>query len=90
MTKRWMLITGGSRGIGQALVSHLLPEWNIVFTGRNEAGIGRTLAQAKGLRTATWVKVTAAMAAMRRMSNGWRRRYLTSLAHQRPLYTTPE
>ncbi|WP_353798097.1 SDR family oxidoreductase [Enterobacter cloacae] len=56
MTKRWMLITGGSRGIGQALVSHLLPEWNIVFTGRNEAGIGRTLAQAQGLRTATWVK----------------------------------
>lgn len=51
-----MLITGSSRGIGQALVSHLLPDWNIVFTGRSEAGIGRTLAQARKLHTSTWVR----------------------------------
>lgn len=56
MAKKWMLITGGSRGIGQALVSHLLPEWNIVFTGRNEAGIARTLEIAKSQSTSTWVK----------------------------------
>lgn len=53
MAEKWMLITGGSRGIGQALVSHLLPDWNIVFTGRNEARIAQTLEAAQRLRTAT-------------------------------------
>ena len=52
-----MLITGGSRGIGQALVSHLLPDWNIVFTGRSEAGIGRTLALREGRVTEAVVRV---------------------------------
>jgi len=56
MTQKWMLITGGSRGIGQALVHDLLAEWNIVFTGRNEAGIARTLASAGSLQAANWVK----------------------------------
>lgn len=56
MAQKWMLITGGSRGIGQALVSHLLPHWNIVFTGRNEAGIARTLEITHSLATSTWVK----------------------------------
>lgn len=56
MTQKWMLITGGSRGIGQALVTHLLSEWNIVFTGRSEAGIDHTLALARSQRPATWVK----------------------------------
>lgn len=56
MAEKWMLITGGSRGIGQALVSHLLPDWNIVFTGRNEARIAQTLEAAQRLRTATWVQ----------------------------------
>lgn len=56
MAKEWMLITGGSRGIGQALVCELLPQWNIVFTGRNEAGIARTLEQAQRLNAPNWVK----------------------------------
>lgn len=56
MVKRWMLITGGSRGIGQALVGHLLPEWNIVFTGRNEDGIARTLEMTRSRSTSTWVR----------------------------------
>ncbi|WP_336221761.1 SDR family oxidoreductase [Citrobacter amalonaticus] len=56
MTRKWMLITGGSRGIGQALVSHLLPEWNIVFTGRSEAGIVSTLEAAQSQCSSTWVK----------------------------------
>jgi len=56
MEKKWMLITGGSRGIGQALVSHLLPEWNIVFTGRSEAGIAHALEKAESLGLPTWVK----------------------------------
>lgn len=51
-----MLITGGSRGIGQSLVNHLLPEWNIVFTGRNMAGIDRTLQCARSRSTSNWVK----------------------------------
>lgn len=56
MAKKWMLITGGSRGIGQALVNHLLPEWNIVFTGRNEAGLAKTQEMARGKSTSNWVK----------------------------------
>ncbi len=51
-----MLITGGSRGIGQALVMHLLSEWNIVFTGRNEEGIGQTQRLAQEMCDTTWVK----------------------------------
>jgi 3-oxoacyl-[acyl-carrier protein] reductase len=56
MTQKWMLVTGGSRGIGQALVTHLLPEWNIAFTGRSDARIARTLEQAQGRNPSTWVK----------------------------------
>jgi 3-oxoacyl-[acyl-carrier protein] reductase len=56
MNRKWMLITGGSRGIGQALVMHLLPEWNIVFTGRSEEGIAHTLHLAQAKRTICWVK----------------------------------
>ncbi|WP_336797402.1 SDR family NAD(P)-dependent oxidoreductase [Erwinia aphidicola] len=56
MTNKWILITGGSRGIGKALVMHLLTEWNIVFTGRSAESIAPTLAQARSMGTDTWVK----------------------------------
>lgn len=56
MADKWMLITGGSRGIGQALVTHLLPEWNIVFTGRNESGLERTREMVQSLSTTNWAK----------------------------------
>ncbi len=56
MTQKWVLVTGGSRGIGQALVTGLLPQWNIVFTGRSEEGIARTLELAQDVQSAHWVK----------------------------------
>lgn len=56
MAEEWILITGGSRGIGQELVTHLLPDWNIVFTGRSEKDIIRTQSSAQSMGTSTWVK----------------------------------
>ncbi|MBK4715082.1 MULTISPECIES: SDR family NAD(P)-dependent oxidoreductase [Tenebrionibacter/Tenebrionicola group] len=55
MMQKWVLITGGSRGIGRALVTGLLPQWNVAFTGRREEGVAQTLAQAQA-HTDAWVR----------------------------------
>lgn len=55
MTQKWVLVTGGSRGIGQALVTGLLPQWNVAFTGRSEEGITQTLEQARNVASTHWV-----------------------------------
>lgn len=36
MTDQWVLVTGGSRGIGRALVLELAQCWNVVFTCRSD------------------------------------------------------
>ena len=45
MAQKWILITGGSRGIGRALVRGLAQSWNVVFTGRDEEAMNVTLAE---------------------------------------------
>lgn len=44
MAQQWILVTGGSRGIGRALVTGLAQSGNVVFTGRDEAAINATRA----------------------------------------------
>lgn len=56
MTQKWVLITGGSRGIGQTLVTELLPRWNVVFTGRSVESLVGTQRRAENLQTDTWAQ----------------------------------
>lgn len=56
MANKWVLITGGSRGIGQALVTELRNNWNVVFTGRSADGISNTLSIVENTDSDTWVK----------------------------------
>ncbi|MBP6123398.1 MULTISPECIES: SDR family oxidoreductase [Providencia] len=56
MTNKWVLITGGSRGIGQALVAELLSTWNVVFTGRSAEGISTAVGIVENKYSSTWVK----------------------------------
>lgn len=55
MSRQWVLITGGSRGIGRALVEELANEWNVIFTWRNDEQQSRdVISHGEGL--AGWVK----------------------------------
>ncbi|MEX6211127.1 SDR family oxidoreductase [Providencia huaxiensis] len=56
MSTKWILITGGSRGIGQSLVIELHKNWNIVFTGRSEEGLAETLNIVENNPSDLWVK----------------------------------
>jgi 3-oxoacyl-[acyl-carrier protein] reductase len=56
MTQKWILITGGSRGIGRALVTGLGQNYNVVFTGRNESAIHDTQIQATDTHSSYWVQ----------------------------------
>ncbi|XP_037959428.1 3-oxoacyl-[acyl-carrier-protein] reductase FabG-like [Teleopsis dalmanni] len=56
MSKKWILITGGSRGIGRSLVTELLSSWNVIFTGRTETGLSDTLAEAAKIDSPFWAR----------------------------------
>ncbi|MEN0615590.1 SDR family oxidoreductase [Klebsiella indica] len=56
MAQKWILVTGGSRGIGRALVTGLAQHWNVVFTGRNEAAIHAITAQEQNKNSSHWVQ----------------------------------
>lgn len=56
MTQKWILITGGSRGIGRALVTGLGQKINVVFTGRDEKAIHETQVQATAADPHHWVQ----------------------------------
>lgn len=43
MTDKWILITGGSRGIGRELVETLSADWNLVFTWKSNDAAGQAL-----------------------------------------------
>jgi 3-oxoacyl-[acyl-carrier protein] reductase len=46
MTRQWVLVTGGSRGIGRALVEELAKQWNVVFTCRSGLSAGTAVMEA--------------------------------------------
>lgn len=56
MNNKWVLITGGTRGIGLALVEVLLAQWNVVFTGRNIEGVEAVLANHQYNENQHWLK----------------------------------
>ncbi|MFY3770632.1 3-oxoacyl-[acyl-carrier-protein] reductase FabG [Providencia manganoxydans] len=56
MDNKWMLITGGTRGIGLALVEELLTHCNVVFTGRNLESIEAILANNQNNESQYWVQ----------------------------------
>lgn len=56
MTQKWILITGGSRGIGRALVTGLGQRYNVVFTGRNDSAIQDTQIHAMASHINHWVQ----------------------------------
>ena len=37
MSRQWVLVTGGSRGIGRAVVEELAQKWNVIFTWHSDA-----------------------------------------------------
>ena len=53
---KWVLVTGGSRGIGQALVAELSHNWNVIFTGRSTESIASTLSSLENGRPNRWIK----------------------------------
>lgn len=46
MQDKWILVTGGSRGIGRATVMRLAKDWNVVFTWQNSEKESTELEQA--------------------------------------------
>lgn len=46
MSKQWVLVTGGSRGIGRALVKELARQWNVVFTCRGSQALATNVVEA--------------------------------------------
>lgn len=87
MTQQWILVTGGSRGIGRALVTGLAQSRNVVFTGRDEAAINATRAASEN--SAHRVQGYVCTATTRRGLNGLRRRYWPSGGHRKRLFTMP-
>jgi NAD(P)-dependent dehydrogenase (short-subunit alcohol dehydrogenase family) len=62
--KRVALVTGGSRGIGRAIVEALLDEgWSVAFCGRDPQGVEKALGE---LRARHGVRVSARAADVRR------------------------
>ena len=59
MAQKWILVTGGSRGIGRALVAGLGQSWNVVFTGRNERTIHDTEVELTDEQSSHWVQGVA-------------------------------
>lgn len=87
MAQQWILVTGGSRGIGRALVTGLAQSGNVVFTGRDEAAINATRAASE--IPPTGYRDMSATATTRRGLNSLRRRYWPNGGHRKRLSTMP-